>query len=168
MKIETANSNDLATIFQLYDMATSFQKTVYEKQWEGFEQSLIEKEIEENRLWKISADKQTICVFSINFNDILFWQEKDKQPSIYIHRIALHNDFRGKSIMQKIIDWAKIYCKENGKQFIRIDTWGENLKLIDYYKKCGFTHIETIDLDNTKGMPKHYKGKLALLEMQVN
>ena len=40
--------------------------------------------------------------------------------------------------MTKIIEWAKKYCKENGKQFIRMDTWGENTKLIEYYKKCGF------------------------------
>jgi hypothetical protein len=49
-----------------------------------------------------------------------------------------------------------------------MDTWGENTKLIDYYKKCGFEHIETIDLGNTTGLPSHYKGKLALLEMKIN
>jgi hypothetical protein len=48
-----------------------------------------------------------------------------------------------------------------------MDTWGENTKLIDYYKKCGFEHMGTIDLDNTIGLPVHYKGKLALLEMAV-
>lgn len=48
-----------------------------------------------------------------------------------------------------------------------MDTWGENTKLIDYYKKCGFEHINTIDLDNTNGLPAHYKGKLALFEMKI-
>jgi ribosomal protein S18 acetylase RimI-like enzyme len=168
MNIKTANKNDIVKIYELYEMATAYQKTVSDKQWEGFEQALIEKEIEENRLWKIYNDNQFLCVFSINFNDKLFWGEKDKQPSIYIHRIALNTNFKGLSIMTKIIYWAKSYCVENEKQFIRMDTWGENTKLIDYYKKCGFEHIETIDLGNTTGLPSHYKGKLALLEMKIN
>ena len=70
--------------------------------------------------------------------------------------------------MTKIIDWAKNYCEENAKQFIRIDTWGENFKLINYYKKCGFKHLDTIDLNNIKGLPLHYKGKLALLEINLH
>lgn len=168
MRIINASKNDIKQIFELYEMATSYQKTVYDKQWEGFEQSLIEKEIEENRLWKICGDKQIVCVFSINFNDQLLWGEKDKQPSIYLHRIALNTNFKGQSIMTKIIEWAKNYCEENSKQFIRIDTWGENFKLINYYKKCGFKHIDTIDLNNIKGLPLHYKGKLALLEINLH
>lgn len=167
MKIETAAKNDINTIYELYEMATSYQKTVSNKQWEGFEQTLIENEIGENRLWKICYDNQIVCVFSINFNDKLFWGERDQKPSIYIHRIALNSNFRGQSIMTKIIDWAKKYCVQNEKQFIRIDTWGENTKLIDYYLKCGFKHIDTVDLDNTIGLPVHYKGKLALLEMPI-
>jgi ribosomal protein S18 acetylase RimI-like enzyme len=167
MKIETAHNLDITQIYELYDMATAYQKSVFEKQWEGFEQSLIEKEIEENRLRKMCIGGQIVCVFSINFNDQLFWGEKDNEPSIYIHRIALNNNFRGQSVMTKIIEWAKKYCKENRKQFIRMDTWGENTKLIDYYKKCGFEHIDTIDLDNTIGLPAHYKGKLALFEMKI-
>lgn len=168
MTIDTANKYDIKNIYELYEMATAFQKTVFEKQWEGFEQSLIEKEIDENRLWKIYKDNEIVCVFTINFTDKLFWGEKDNQPSIYIHRIALNDNFRGQNVMSKIIDWAKKYCFENEKQFIRMDTWGGNTKLIDYYKKCGFEHIKTIDLDDTKGLPLHYKGKLALLEMSVN
>jgi|688.fasta_scaffold299550_2 RimJ/RimL family protein N-acetyltransferase len=167
MKIENANKNDIKKIFELYEMATAYQKTVSDKQWEGFELTLIENEIEEKRLWKICNENHFICVFSINFNDKLFWGEKDKQPSIYIHRISLNSNFRGQSIMTKIIDWAVNYGNENEKQFIRIDTWGGNAKLIDYYKKCGFQHIDTIDLDNTFGLPSHYKGKLALLEMKI-
>jgi ribosomal protein S18 acetylase RimI-like enzyme len=168
MNIVTANTNDIKAIYDLYDMATAYQQTVFDKQWEGFEPTLIQQEINEKRLWKITRDEQIVCVFSLNFNDELFWKEKDKEPSIYIHRIALDNAFRGQSIMKTIIEWAKLYCRNHNKQFIRMDTWGENNRLIDYYKKCGFTHTETIDLDNTAGLPSHYKGKLALLEMSVS
>jgi ribosomal protein S18 acetylase RimI-like enzyme len=168
MNIQNAHNEDIKSIFELYDMATEYQKTVYDRHWEGFELGLIQKEIEDKRLWKISVNETIFCVFSINYNDSLFWGEKGNQPSIYMHRIALHNEYRGQSVMKIIIDWAVKYCINNKKQYFRMDTWGENTKLIDYYKKCGFTHINTINLNNTKGFPKHYKGKLALLEMKIN
>ena len=57
----------------------------------------------------------------------------------------------------------------NGKEFIRMDTWGDNPKLINYYINCGFSYIETIILDDIEGLPTHYKKNetLALLELKV-
>ena len=136
MTVEIANKNDIKEIYELYEMATAYQKTVSDKQWEGFERTLIEKEIEENRLWKIGNGNQMLCVFSINYSDKQFWGERDNQPSIYIHRTALNTNFKGQSMMITIIDWAKNYCEENQKQFIRMDTWGENEKLINALRNC--------------------------------
>jgi ribosomal protein S18 acetylase RimI-like enzyme len=165
--ITNSTIEDINTIFSLYDAAVTYQKTVFNKQWEGFERSLIETEIKENRQWKMLIDGEVACIFVLTFNDALFWKEKDKQPSIYIHRIVTNPKFRGGYFVNDIIIWAKAYCKANQKDFIRLDTWGDNPKLIAYYVKCGFTFLEIIDLDNTEGLPKHYKGTLALFEMVV-
>ena len=53
MKITNSTLEDISLIFSLYDAGTRLQKKVAQKQWLGFEQSLIEKEISEKRLWKI-------------------------------------------------------------------------------------------------------------------
>ncbi len=37
-----------------------------------------------------------------------------------------------------IIGWAIEFCMNNNKQFIRMDTWGDNLRLIEYYQNCSF------------------------------
>jgi predicted acetyltransferase len=158
---------DIDTIFDLYDDAIDYQKKVFHKQWEGFERSLIETEISEKRQWKIVMNDEVACIFALTFSDVLFWKEKDKQPSIYIHRIVTNPKFRGAAFVRLIIEWAKGYCAVNNKQFIRMDTWGDNPKLIDYYVKCGFNYLETVDLDNTEGLPSHYKGSLALFEIKV-
>ena len=67
----------------------------------------------------------------------------------------------------KIIEWAREYCAINEKQFIRMDTWGDNQKLINYYVKCGFKFIGIVPLENTEGLPSHYKGSLALFEIKL-
>ncbi len=167
MTICNSTLEDMSLIFKLYDQATAYQKTVFHKSWEGFDQTMVRAEINENRQWKIVIDGQIACIFALTFNDALFWKEKDKQPSIYIHRIVTDSAFRGVGFVTKIIEWAKIYCTENGKDFIRMDTWGDNPRLIEYYTKCGFDYVETIDLDNTQGLPVHYKGTLALFEIKI-
>lgn len=158
---------DIDMIFEMYDKAIAYQKTVFNKQWLGFERDLIETEIRENRQLKIVIGDAVACIFAIAFNDAVIWKEKDKRPSIYIHRIVTNPNFRGAGFVKTIIDWAKEYCLLNGKDYIRLDTWGDNPKLIDYYVKCGFNYVETINLDNTAGLPIHYKGTLALFEIGV-
>jgi ribosomal protein S18 acetylase RimI-like enzyme len=167
MQVLNSTIEDIDRIFELYDEAIDYQKKVFHKQWEGFDRSLVEKEILENRQWKIIIDDEVACIFVLTYSDALFWKEKDEQPSIYIHRIVTNPKFRGASFVLAIIEWARVFCTLNNKQFIRMDTWGDNEKLIDYYVKCGFKFIGIVPLDNTEGLPSHYKGTLALFEIQL-
>lgn len=167
MDIQNSSLNDIDTIFDLYDEAIEFQKTVFEKHWLGFERSMVKQEIQENRQYKIIIDGEIAGIFVLAFNDDLFWKEKALTPSLYIHRIVTKAIFRGRGMMQCIIKWAKNYCQQHQLQYIRIDTWGDNPRLIDYYMKCGFKHVDTIPIEHTDGLPIHYNGLLALLEMEV-
>jgi hypothetical protein len=54
MQITECAPEDIRAIFDLYDQAVDFQKTESQKHWQKFDESLIEKEISENRLLKIS------------------------------------------------------------------------------------------------------------------
>ena len=68
-----------------------------------------------------------------------------------------------------IVDWARGYAKEIGKKYIRMDTWGDNQKLIDYYVDCGFAFLGVITPTKSPDLPKHYNGiTLGLLEMQID
>ena len=62
MEIIYSIQEDIETIFKLYDAGTAYQKRVAKKHWKGFERSLIESEIKENRQWKIMIDGQIACV----------------------------------------------------------------------------------------------------------
>jgi hypothetical protein len=71
-------------------------------------------------------------VWAITFNDAEIWEERDCNDAIYIHRIATHSDFRGHNFVKIIVDWAK-NTQSIGKDYIRLDTLGNNLKLIEHY-----------------------------------
>jgi GNAT superfamily N-acetyltransferase len=168
MEVLLSQAGDIETIFELYNEAIEYQKKVSPKQWQGFERLLVETEIEKGLQYKIVIDGQIACIFAIAFNDAIFWGERDLQPSIYLHRVVTNPAFRGNAFMSVIVAWAKEYCKQHNRQFIRMDTWGDNQRLIDYYQQCGFKYLETINLQNTEGLPAHYTAmELALFEIEV-
>jgi ribosomal protein S18 acetylase RimI-like enzyme len=168
MKILLSKPEDLDQLFQLYDAATAYQKEVGLKSWQGFDRSLVIQEIEAGRQYKIIVDNEIACVFLITDRDPLIWQEKDKDPSVYIHRIATHPKFRGKHFVKEIVKWVKQYALEHQKAFIRLDTGSGNERLNNYYRSCGFNYLGIVTLSDTGNLPAHYKdGSFSLFEMAV-
>ena len=168
LRIVNSSTQDIETIFTFYDYAIAHQKKVSEKHWLGFERNMIESEIEQNRQWKIVSDGQVVCVFATTFHDPEIWGEKDAQPAIYLHRISTHPDYRGQFWVKHIAEWAKVYGKRMGKEFVRLDTWGDNPKLIAYYEACGFTFLGTMQVSEAGELPKHYNSTvLGLFEMAI-
>jgi len=168
MEIINSTDEDIAAIFQLYEEGTAYQKKVAEKHWKGFERELVEAEIREQRQWKIVIGGEIACVFVLAFSDPFIWKEKDQDPAVYIHRIATHSAFRGRHLVEHIVEWAKKYALEHGKCFIRMDTGSGNEKLNNYYVRCGFTYLGVAEIENAADLPAHYKdGASSLFEIKV-
>ncbi len=169
MQILNSTLADIDAIFELYDEAVALQKKVFNKHWQGFDRQVIEKEILELRQWKLVLEGQLAGIFAVTFFDPLIWGDKDLGDSMYLHRIVSHPNFRGKNAVQTIVAWGKNYCQEKGLTYLRLDTWGDNPKLYDYYLKAGFTFVGYTEMKKTEGLPKHYEGlQLALFEIKVD
>ena len=168
MTITNSGIEDLGEIFRLYESARDFQKIKSAVLWPQFDKKLIETEIAENRQWKILIDNQIACVWTTAFTDPEIWEERNVDPSIYIHRIATNPIFRGLNLVGTIVEWAKKYAGENEKRFIRMDTVGENKGLINYYQKCGFDYLGLLKLKNTANLPIHYHDATVCLFQMIS
>ncbi len=169
MQIQNSSKDDLATILALYDSAIEHQKKVFTKHWQPFDSLMIENEIREKRQWEIIVGSEVVCIFAITYNDPAIWKERDKDPSIYLHRIVTHPSHRGKLFVKHIMAWAREFGQKQGKKFIRMDTFGDNQKLIDYYVSCGFNFLGLVTLGESADLPKHYKNaSLSLFEIPVD
>ena len=167
-KIVNSDSTNIDAIFNFYDIAIAFQKEKFDKHWEPFSRDMVIHEIEEKRQWKILSGNTIACIFVTAENDPLIWGEKDKEPSIYIHRIVTNPTFRGNNFVMRIVDWVKDYARSKNKKFIRMDTWGDNQKLINYYVDCGFTFLGITTPTGLDKLPLHYEGiTLSLFQMPV-
>ena len=168
MRIENSTSTDIPEIFRLYRIATAYQKakkTVVV--WPEFDPELINTEIKENRQWKLLIDGQVACVWAITFSDEEIWEERNADKAIYIHRIATNPDFRGNNFVKIIVDWAKIYATGQQVDYIRLDTLGDNVKLIEHYTGAGFDFLGKFDMKNTAGLPDHYQQGAPVLLFQI-
>ncbi len=163
MIIENSTDADIDKIFRLYAQASAYQrlkKTVVV--WPQFEWDLVATEIAERRQWKLMIEDEIACVWATTFNDAQIWEERDSDPSVYIHRIATNPAFRGNNFIDIIVNWAKAYAKKNDKHFVRLDTLGNNVKLIDHYKRAGFNFLGMYDLKNTAGLPGSLQNSTSL------
>lgn len=168
MEILQSKNEDLDTIMELYAAGTAYQKLVAEKHWQGFDRAMVQREIDEERQYKIIESGSIACVFAAASSDALIWKERNADPAIYLHRIATHPDHRGKSYVKSIIDWARDYALTNGKQYIRMDTGSGNERLNNYYISCGFSYLGITEIGNAEGLPLHYRGgSSSLFEIKI-
>lgn len=159
MEITNCLMKDAANILSLYESARELQTQRNMVVWPLFDTSFIEKEIQEQRQWKILIDKEIACNWMITFEDKEIWGEKDRGDSIYIHRICTNPNLRGNRYIDKIVAWAKVYAKQIGKQFVRLDTLGNNTKLIEHYTSAGFEFLGMFELTDTTALPSHYQNE---------
>jgi len=169
MIITNSTKEDIPEIFRLYKLGTDYQKKIFpDNQWPEFDKELVETEIFENRQFKLLIENKIACVWAITYSDIDIWEEKENNSSIYIHRITTNPDFRGNNFVKKIVDWSIDFARNQNKQYISMDTCGKNDRLINHYKKCGFTFFGMNKLKNASKLPLHYhNAEVCFFEIEL-
>lgn len=157
MTIENCITEDVESIYNLYEEARILQTEKQMVVWPYFDKKFIEKEVLNKQQWKLLVDKEIACNWAITFTDKEIWEDKEKGDAIYIHRIVTNPKYRGNNFVKAIVDWARPYALEKEKKFIRLDTLGNNTKLIQHYTNSGFAFLGMVKLTNTGTLPLHYQ-----------
>jgi len=170
LDIKNSSLDDVNTILTLYDAAIELQTQKNMVVWPKFERAFIEKEIRDKRQWKIMIGSEIACNWSITFDDKEIWGEKDDNNSIYIHRLAANPAFRGNRFIDVIVPWAKAHALSNGRRYVRLDTLGNNTRLIEYYTSAGFDFLGIFKLTNTRNLAAHYQREpnCCFFEIAIN
>jgi ribosomal protein S18 acetylase RimI-like enzyme len=168
IKITNTTKNDFKAVLWLFEQAMDLQGKNGYKVWDHIDKAGLEKDIENALQYKIVKGADILCIFSIQYNDPFIWRDRDKNDAIYLHRIVVNSKFKGQKQFEKVLNWAKQFVRQNNLKFIRMDTWAENWKIIDYYKSFGFTLIENYKTTDTRELPIQNRNlNVALLEMKI-
>lgn len=160
---------DAEDILELYAAARALQSQKGMVVWPSFDRAFIEVEIQEGRQWKIVVEDQIACNWTISFEDKDIWGERDKADSVFIHRICTNPEWRGRRYIDAIVAWATKYAIESSRKFVRLDTLGNNVRLIEHYTSAGFRFLGIFRLTDTARLPTHYQREpnCCLFEISV-
>lgn len=166
--ITNTTLDDFERVIWLFDQVMVLQGNNGYKVWEAIDKESLLAEIKNKQQFKIVEASEILCLFSIQLNDPFIWREKDKNDALYLHRIAVNPNFKGKKTFQKVLAWALQFANQNNLKFIRMDTWSDNYKLIDYYKSFGFQFIENYKTSSDSSLPLQNRNlEVALLQLEV-
>src|SRR5689334_11839980 len=140
-QIVNTTMQDWETVLQLFEQAMKLQGVNNYKVWDSIDINGLEKDIRNQLQYKIVQDDTIICIFSVQFNDPHIWRDRDRNDAIYLHRIVVNPLFKGQGQFQKVLTWAMGYARAKNLNYIRMDTWADNQKIIEYYKSFGFVFI---------------------------
>lgn len=167
--VANTHASDLDAIFDLFDRSADYQEKHGYPSWRNYDKNAIIRDIEVRRQFKVVAGSEIGIVFSIAHSDRIIWRHMDDGSSIYLHRVVVNPAFKGQQLFKSVLDWAIDLCRQKGLQYVRMDTWANNPKIIDYYKTFGFREVEKYTTPDTEELPEHNrKLALMLLEYKLN
>lgn len=168
IRIVNTTHDDLNTIYWLFDKAMELQEKNNYRVWDTIDKIALQKDIHEGLQYKVVKGGDILCIFSIQQNDPFIWRDKDRGDAIYLHRIVMHPDYKGQRQFKHILNWAKSFASQNNLIFVRMDTWADNLKIIEYYKSFGFEFIENYKTTNATELPIQNRNlDVALLQINL-
>jgi len=169
VQIVNTTMHDREAVLQLFDQAMNLQGLNNYKVWKSIDIEGLKADIQNKLQYKIVQQDTIICVFSVQFNDPHIWRERDKNDAIYLHRIVVNALFKGQNQFQKVLTWAMDFARSKNLKYIRMDTWADNQKIIDYYKSFGFVFVENYKTTDSSELPEQNRNlDVALLEKSVS
>ena len=167
-KIENTSEQDLEFIYWMFEEAIAFHKRNNYPVWKGYDKSALQKEVREKLEHKILIENKIALVFSAIYADEFIWREHEKGDAIYLHRIVVNPEFRGLKLFGKVLNWAIKDAKNKNRKYLRLDTWGDNPKMIAYYQSFGFRFVENYATGDNPELPiPHRNLFMALLEYKI-
>lgn len=119
----------------------------------------FEKDIEIGQLWVLKESNNIIG--SVVISEIMDQEYKEikwltsNANNAYIHRLAVHPEYQGKGLAQKLMDFAEGYVKENCFLSVRLDTFSVNKRNNTFYKKRGYQKLGDVYFPKQSEHPFH-------------
>lgn len=159
---------DLDVISALFESAISYQKENNYPVWDVFTTEALLGFIERRCQYKVLIDGEIALVFNAEYSDTIIWRQHDQSNAVYLHQIVTNPKFKGQKLFGLVSEWAISHAKEKKLPFVRLDTWGSNTQLIQYYQSFGYRFVEFFTTPRSAEIPPYYWDlELALFEMSI-
>lgn len=98
------------------------------------------------------VEEQPVGCMAITDEDKKYWKEDKEGEALYLHKLAVKQNFRGMGVSSELINYAKQITIITGIKLLKLDCNADRLKLMKIYQKNGFEQVDIIHMDNDYNM----------------
>lgn len=156
VKIKKATRADLDGTAELYDAVCDFLEA--HENFPGWKKGIYparadaEAALSNDSLYIAAADGRTVGTFALKhtpekgYEGAAWLTPNDYSRILVLYTLAVHPNYYGHGIGEKLIDYALKTARSKGCVSVRLDVVRGNLPAEKLYRKCGFSFIETRSL----------------------
>lgn len=86
----------------------------------------------------------------LQWQDPIFWPDIKENESGFIHKFCGRRKYAGTGVTKKMFNYAIECCKQNGINYLRLDTKAERTKLRQLYEGFGFKPVGNKIIGNSE------------------
>lgn len=157
MKLVSSKKEDLALAMEIIDGAKKHLRSQNIDQWQaGYpDEAAILGDAESARGYFVMENELVLGYLCIDFAgepayDDLNGQWLRDKPYVVVHRLAFHENARGKHMADAVFRLVEELSLSKNIDYFRIDTDGDNKQMQHILQKNGFTFRGTICFDNSE------------------
>ncbi len=150
MKIKPAANEDFQEIWELLLACKNhlISRNIFQWDEEYPNPSHVKNDIANGALVKYVLDGRIVGIVSFDGCQTpeyqsVNWKFTTKSIAV-IHRLAVHPEFQGKGFSSRLMEFAEKAIADKGFSSIRLDAYGGNSMLLEYYRKKGYVQAGKI------------------------
>ena len=103
----------------------------------------IKEGVKNKEFYMICQANEAIGCFRLQWTDELFWGNRE-ETSGYVHSFTTARHLAGQRIGERALELIEDYCRQQGKDYLRLDCGKHVTKLCKYYETYGFSNVGEI------------------------
>ena len=155
MEFRQANISDLDQIVEIIELSKKYLKETKVDQWQdGYPaKEDLRRDIESGNSYVLTNKDEIVATTVISldvestYNSIFNGEWITNEEYIVMHRVAVHDKYKGKGIFKELIKEAESLALNKGISSIKIDTHRDNISMQravvkNDFQKCGIIYLE--------------------------
>ncbi len=155
MEFRQAKISDLDQIVEIIELSKKYLKETKVDQWQdGYPaKEDLRRDIESGSSYVLTNKDEIVATTVISldgestYNSIFNGEWITNDEYIVMHRVAVHDKYKGKGIFKELIKETESLALNNGISSIKIDTHRDNISMQravvkNDFEKCGIIYLE--------------------------
>ncbi len=138
--IRFAEPDEWKTVLSILREAADYLARIGQPLWvrDELKEEPVRRDVSQGLYVLAHQNEQAVGTLMFQLEDPEFWPEIEPGSSAYVHRFAVCRSVAGTEISTRMLQWAKSYTRELGRETLRLDCVPRP-RLCQIYEAHGFT-----------------------------